>query len=160
VLYAFWKSFHEKKTIVLVRQIKGEYGSLFVFLLNGEGPRQLLKWNVDSIEQAVHLVSYYRKSGCELCLDGIKQEVINQHLGTLPTFSVLATSAQYKTKSDDPPVLDLCLVPFWAFSDLKEVGKHKEWDEPTIEKKNIITLEEICDRSYWMRKRPIEYCNG
>ncbi len=36
MLYSFWKSFHEKKNVVLVRCIRGEGGGLFIFLLQGQ----------------------------------------------------------------------------------------------------------------------------
>ena len=72
---------------------------------------------------------------CELCLDGFLQKFLQEHDGVLSTFSVLATSAQYETKQDDVPVLDLCLVPFWSLSDLKLVGQKMTWDDDTMEKK-------------------------
>jgi len=36
MLYSFWKSFHEKKNVVLVCCIRGEGGGLFIFLLQGQ----------------------------------------------------------------------------------------------------------------------------
>ncbi|KAH9119678.1 hypothetical protein AeMF1_007776 [Aphanomyces euteiches] len=50
-------------------------------------------------------------------------------------FSVLAASGPYKTKQDDAGILDLCLVPFWSFSDLKLVGQHYTWEDESMEKK-------------------------
>jgi len=135
VLHSFWESFHEKKNIVLVRQIKGkspELAGLFIFLLQGQDPQKLLKWIVDTSDEVLEVLKLIRKSigDYELCLDGIRQSDLP--LGRLRGFSVLATSAQFQVKNDDAPVLKRCLVPFWSFSDLETVGEHNQWDEHTI----------------------------
>jgi len=133
VLYSFWKSFHEKKNVVLARQIKGEGKGIFIFLLQGQNPRKLQKWRVRIIEDVLDILSSIRMSigDYELCLDGIKQS--NLPPGILRAFSVLATSPQFEVESENSPVLKLCLVPFWSFSDLFKVGERNSWDKHTIE---------------------------
>jgi len=133
VLYAFWKYLHEKNNIFLVRRIRRQGGGIFVFLLQGQNPRKLQKWRVDSVKEILDVLSPIktRIGDYELCLDGINQS--DQRIGTLQTFSVLATSAHFDVKSSDSPVLKMYLVPFWSFSDLKTVGKHNSWDEHKIE---------------------------
>jgi len=132
VLYSFWKSFHEGKNIVLVRQIKGDGKGIFIFLLHGHNPRKLLKWRVHIIEEVLDILSsiQMRIGDYELCLDGIKQSNLTH--GTLQAFARLATSTDFEVESDNSPVLKLCLVPFWSFSDLETVGKRKSWDEDEI----------------------------
>jgi len=90
VLYAFWNSFHESKNVVLIRKIKGDSGSLFIFLLQGQGPQKLQKWRVDDIEYVRDILSLIQQSGIsnyELCLDGINQSDLP--LGSFENFPCL-----------------------------------------------------------------------
>jgi hypothetical protein len=136
VLYSFWVAFenNKKKSVVLARKIKGEGQGMSVIFLNALDPQKNWKMLVSSIEEVIELRSSFRENSM-LCLDGFNQSEINQHWAGIGSFSVLATSAQYQTKSDDSPVLDRCLVPFWSFSDLKQIGTHKKLQETVMKKR-------------------------
>jgi hypothetical protein len=105
-----------------------------VIFLNALDSQKNWKVLVSSIEEVIELRASFRENSM-LCLDGFNQSEINQNWAGLGSFSVLATSAQYQTKSDDSPVLDRCLVPFWSFSDLKQIGTHKKLEETVMKKR-------------------------
>ncbi|KAF0700473.1 Aste57867_9002 [Aphanomyces stellatus] len=136
VLYAFWMAFQEKRSVLLVRRIKGEGKCIFFVYLNGDDPSKC--WMVSKLTQGAleSLVDKYRTNNCLLCLDGFLQSEMTIFL---ETFSVLATSAQYNTKQEDGPVLKTCLVPFWSHSDLQLFGEHKNMDSDSIEKMYFIS---------------------
>jgi hypothetical protein len=133
VLYSFWVAFQGNKTVVLLRDIKGPSGGMFVYLLDGKNSKRTIrKCEVAVLMNAVEIITQYQDY--ELILDGLDKKAIDHYRGILRKYSVLATSAQFQTKSDEAPVLKRCLVPFWAFSDLKRIGIRKNWNARTMEK--------------------------
>ncbi|KAF0694388.1 Aste57867_14728 [Aphanomyces stellatus] len=135
VLYAFWMAFEEKRSVLLVRRIKGEGKGIFFVYLNGDDPSNCWTVSVLSDRSMESILEKFRRNKC-LCLDGFVQSEMTTFL---KTFSVLATSAQYNTKQDDAPVLKRCLVPFWSHSDLQLFGEHKNMDSISIEKMYFIS---------------------
>ncbi|GMF17770.1 unnamed protein product [Phytophthora fragariaefolia] len=137
VLYSFWVAFgkEEKKSVMLLRNMKGERQGVSVIYLNALDPNKNWKARVFSIEEAIDDGVRHLGKNDILCLDDFKQSDINQHFAGLIGFSVFATAAQYLIKSDDSAVLKVCLVSFWSLSDLKQVGVRSDFDGASIEKR-------------------------
>ncbi|KAF0775934.1 hypothetical protein AaE_000366, partial [Aphanomyces astaci] len=136
VLYAVWMATQAQSDVLLVRRVEGK--GLTVLFLNGSDlskcwrEQNLSEDNVEALEAAT-------TTKCALCLDGINQVDGLLKKVRLQSFSVLATSGQYKKSQSQAGVVDLCLVPYWSLEDLKAVGRRiNGWDDDCVEQKYYI----------------------
>ena len=121
VLFAFYLAHVESKSVIILRQLKevrpGAYACVHVSKKGSSGSC------LDDLAAYTGIWSSLLSGGSNLemtllFLDGFMQDDIKRYYGILRGYNLLATSSQYRIKSDDGHTWGI-LLPTWRSEDLR-----------------------------------------